>query len=110
MNLSIKHVNVYLVDRAYGGPEEGGWWFNYGQPADPGDLDPMHAKDGVTLPVSGATVDWQKRAEMLADACHELNDGDRRSDISSIASEGRYEVRVEEHAPRTWPESQPYYE
>lgn len=26
-----KHwVNVYFVDRAMGGSEEGGWWFNYG--------------------------------------------------------------------------------
>jgi hypothetical protein len=23
-------VNVYEIDRAYGGPEEGGRWFNYG--------------------------------------------------------------------------------
>lgn len=23
-------VNVYLVDRAYGGPEEGGWWYDTG--------------------------------------------------------------------------------
>ncbi|QGH76528.1 hypothetical protein SEA_DAUBENSKI_263 [Streptomyces phage Daubenski] len=27
-----KHwVNVYLIDRACGGSEEGGWWFNYGE-------------------------------------------------------------------------------
>ena len=25
-------VAVFEVDRAYGGPEEGGWWFDYGQP------------------------------------------------------------------------------
>lgn len=26
-----KHwVNVYLIDRDYGGGEEGGWWYNYG--------------------------------------------------------------------------------
>lgn len=24
-------VTVYLVDRAYGGPEEGGWYFNCGE-------------------------------------------------------------------------------
>ena len=25
------YVNVYLIDLAYGGPEEGGWWFDFGQ-------------------------------------------------------------------------------
>jgi|APSaa5957512535_1039671.scaffolds.fasta_scaffold00216_20 hypothetical protein len=24
------YVNVYEVDRGYGGPEEGGWWYNIG--------------------------------------------------------------------------------
>jgi hypothetical protein len=26
----MKHINVYEVDRAYGGPEEGGWWYDTG--------------------------------------------------------------------------------
>ena len=25
------YVNVYEVDRAYGGPEEGGWWYDSGE-------------------------------------------------------------------------------
>jgi len=25
----MKYVNVYQVRRLYGGPEEGGWWFNH---------------------------------------------------------------------------------
>jgi hypothetical protein len=25
-------VQLFEVDQAYGGPEEGGWWFTYGQP------------------------------------------------------------------------------
>ena len=25
------HVNTYEIDRAYGGPEEGGWWFDTGE-------------------------------------------------------------------------------
>ena len=23
-------VNIYLVNRSYGGPEEGGWWYDHG--------------------------------------------------------------------------------
>lgn len=26
------YVNVYLVTRHYGGPQEGGWWFDVGEP------------------------------------------------------------------------------
>jgi len=25
-NRKLKHINLYLVNRAYGGAEEGGWW------------------------------------------------------------------------------------
>lgn len=25
-------VNVYQLDRGYGGPEEGGWWYDYEYP------------------------------------------------------------------------------
>ena len=26
------YVNVYAITRHYGGPEEGGWWYNTGEP------------------------------------------------------------------------------
>jgi len=26
------YVNAYRVSRAYGGPEEGGWWYDVGEP------------------------------------------------------------------------------
>ena len=25
-------VAIFFVDRAYGGPEEGGWWYDFGEP------------------------------------------------------------------------------
>tara|TARA_R110000765_G_scaffold236838_1_gene339663 strand:+ start:541 stop:1044 length:504 start_codon:yes stop_codon:yes gene_type:complete len=28
----IYYVNVYQIQRAYGGPEEGGWWYDEGTP------------------------------------------------------------------------------
>lgn len=30
-NAEKHYVNVYLVNRHYGGPEEGGWWFEAGE-------------------------------------------------------------------------------
>jgi hypothetical protein len=28
----MKYINVYEVSSEYGGPEEGGWWYNYYEP------------------------------------------------------------------------------
>lgn len=30
--LPLLFVNVYSIDRVYGGPEESGWWFTCGKP------------------------------------------------------------------------------
>lgn len=27
--MKIKSMGIYYVDRRYGGPEEGGWWYNF---------------------------------------------------------------------------------
>ena len=29
-NRKNRYLNVYEVTQQYGGPEEGGWWYNYG--------------------------------------------------------------------------------
>jgi hypothetical protein len=30
--MNFEFVNVYAVTRHYGGPEEGGWWYDEGEP------------------------------------------------------------------------------
>lgn len=32
MSTRICYLNVYETGRSYGGPEEGGWWYNTGEP------------------------------------------------------------------------------
>jgi|TARA_R110002020_G_scaffold161298_4_gene346381 hypothetical protein len=111
MFVPLKYVNVYLVDRAYGGPQEGGWWFTYGTPAQDSDL--YYAESdvgqGQYVKASVRTVDVEQRREAAQAVCDALNDN-RRSDIGSVLSEGRYEVAVESHPPKPWPEQTPYYE
>jgi len=90
----IRFVNVYLVDRAYGGPEEGGWWFDTGQVV----------KSTPTLP---------KRAQKLSErfsAWADRQNADRRSDISSVLSEGRYVIYVEDEPGCDFPQESPRYE
>lgn len=45
--LAERHVNVYEVDRRYGGPEEGGWWYDEGTKVESRLTDVAHVDDVV---------------------------------------------------------------
>ncbi len=81
-------VAVYLVDRAYGGPEEGGWWY------DQGSLFPatVRAFERCDFP---QLVEWVEHMS-------------RRYESSENE---RFEVKVylERSAPVSFPESIPRY-
>ena len=90
-------VAVYLVDRAFGGHEEGGWWYDTGQ------LVRIHRtyKDQDRARAKIA------RMNRLLDAT--VNKG--RREISSVLSDGRYYAEVHENAPPAfYPEHRPHYE
>lgn len=89
-------VNVYLHDRAYGGPEEGGWWYDT--------YDPWEEECKV--------FDTEEEARHYHAVLHgkiEDENGNRRSDINSVLSEGRYVAFVEAFPPRPLPTRRPYY-
>jgi hypothetical protein len=94
-------VSVYLIDRAYGGPEEGGWWFDYGEPVLERDL-----------PTPQFTTDkneaWQFRDAMQKTLDATANVG--RRPISSVLSEGKYVAIIDEGFPKAYPETRPHYE
>ena len=87
-------VNTHLVDQAYGGPEEGGWWYTYG------------------LPESSIKTTAENAAKVYALAYQdaERENADRRSDIGSVRSEGRFQVRLETHFATNYPHEIPHYE
>lgn len=87
------YVNVYLVDQAYGGPEEGGWWYLCGEP------------------VESIVADSEGHAKELAISLEagRYNNAGRRP-IHSVLSEGEYDVRIEQHFARPFPERKPHYE
>ncbi len=93
-------VAVYLVDRAYGGPEEGGWWFDSGEP------DEEMAQFTRLFHNEDLAYDYRARVENKL--CFKLNKG-RRS-ISSVLSEGEYHARVETGLPAAFPAERPRYE
>jgi hypothetical protein len=93
LSLERWFISVYLVNRAFGGPHEGGWWYDCGEIVD----------YRMTTRESSVSHLKRKLAEMYP------NDG--RLPASSVNSEGEYRVRVTRHRPvEFFPEAKPHYE
>jgi hypothetical protein len=87
--VNYKFVNVYAVTRVYGGPEEGGWWY------DTGEL--MFCK-----PFENAD-DAYEYAESISDKYPTT--GKRYS----VLGGEDYNVRVENDPGEDFPKETPYY-
>jgi hypothetical protein len=95
-------VQLFLLDRAYGGSEEGGWWFDCGEP-----VDCAYNRGFATRNDARDYLAYLYENEDSDGFLNELNEG--RSDINSVTSEGVYDFKiVEEVAP--FPEFRPHYE
>jgi len=88
-------INIYLTDRAYGGPEEGGWWYGCGE------LERV-------IPVT--THRRAERAMRLVQRVMDARNADRCSDVSSVLSEGCYVACIERTPGADYPETRPRYE
>tara|TARA_R110002020_G_scaffold123419_1_gene279824 strand:- start:83 stop:436 length:354 start_codon:yes stop_codon:yes gene_type:complete len=110
------YVNVYEIGQAYGGPEEGGWYYDVGKPIKclGGYSSRDVAKD------KAVRVDRNKFSE----GCDEYKmgygpwdgcDDDGNPDDAYLTRGGEWgesevAVYVEEHPPRIFPQERPYYE
>ena len=94
-NRNLKHVNLYLENRAFGGAEEGGWYYNTGL---------FISCLGKSLDPVAANVIRAAHAGKLA----KLNEG--RPPVSSVRSTGRYEIVIEQRAGESYPNYRPHYE
>jgi hypothetical protein len=82
-------VAIYLIDLAYGGPEEGGWWYQAGTLV----IDPaIYQTTGVGPAAFTSAEAAQTCAQRMRNALPVLNSG--RPDIDQTSSVGRYEVRT----------------
>ena len=88
------YVNCYMIDQAYGGPEEGGWWYTVGRP-----VESRLAENDV----EAEDILAERRAFWEAH-----NKG--RPEIYSVISEGRFAVWRESHYARVFPDVKPHYE
>lgn len=102
---AIYCVSVHLVDRAYGGPEEGGWWFTYGHPPGHHDIRWHRFTRFFREHQKAEAMAYQGR---LNRALQVINHG--LPSIGSMSSQGQYRAIRQEGEPHVWPESKPHYE
>ena len=90
------YVNLYLTNKAYGGPEEGGWWFGTGEP------------------VRSFAFFTRKKAERCLAMVRKIaacrNETERRHEPSSVLCDGWYEAGIEPEPAREYPTERPGYE
>ena len=85
-------VNAYVVTRHYGGPEEGGWWYDAGEPL-------------ASVPVRSrdlALVEQGRLESLLADHAH--------GNIGSVLGGAEVRVHIEHRFAQAWPAQRPHYE
>lgn len=119
------YVNIYEASRAYGGPEEGGWWFDTGSPIGsiPVELtdqerEEIHALIEVVHGPADAldpelyakhfTNYLREKAQAIREKYEERypNTGKR----SSVLGGTDHTVCIEDHFARPYPEEYPRYE
>lgn len=83
-------VNVYEIDRRCGGPEEGGWWYDTGEP--------------VKSIICTTHEEAEEVREMLR--TEYVRSGKRYS----VLGGEDYDVFIEPHPAKAWPEGRPRYE
>lgn len=104
-------VDVYLVELAWGGPEEGGWWYQAGQLCR--DASVLDAIPPSGLGRIGYFRD-EEAAQESATHVQDLLDASAnvgRPALSSVLSGGRYVARVTPNSPELgFPAVRPHYE
>lgn len=93
------YINFYITNKVYGGPEEGGWWFDVGEPLE----DPLNKK----FEKWNDARDY-KNSKEVQDRLLELNEGCHEP--GSMLCDGWHEVFVDPEPPRAYPEKRPHYE
>lgn len=88
-------VSPYLTQRLYGGPDEGGWYYDAGELC----TNPALTALGVTFPDGQEGRGARMSVEVQAHLDRDWNTGDHARPISSVLSAVRFEDRVHDGWP-----------
>ena len=91
-------VNAYTLTRHFGGPEEGGWWYNAGEPL-----------ASIPLPFTPTGHDDGRVAPMITQLKQRYADQEH-GDIHSALGGAEVVVYLEDHPARSFPRENPRYE
>lgn len=111
-NDDVVFVNAYTVSRHYGGPEEGGWWYDCGIPAFVENGERVDYYEGVETEASILSIQcFRHQARKVADELENKygDESPHRSRFSAAGGED-FVTRIEDHPPKGWPERTPRYE
>ena len=90
----MKYVNAYELTQGYGGSEEGGWWFDCGEPL-------------ASIPIN----DDDDPKPYVEDLKEKFSYYDEYRERTSAAGDGMdLGVWVEDHVAQDFPQARPYYE
>ena len=85
----VVFVNVYAIDRRYGGPEEGGWWYDAGEPVG-----------------SVACVNRTEAGAVMVQLQQQYPKTKKRYSMGGVDD---WDVLVEEQPPKAFPAVRPHY-
>jgi len=98
-------VAIYETNRAFGGKEEGGWYYDTGFPTNRHDLAVL-----TRMFPKAQEEEARKYRESLEEVASEANKEENRKDPSSVLCNGYYEVLLMEGYPQSYPDQKPHYE
>ena len=93
-------VAIYETDRAFGGYEEGGWWYDCGWPCEDEEAK-LHQRTFIKR--ESAQKYAQKLNDFL-DRSENWNGDGRNRDLGSVCCEGRYSAFCSLGEPKPFPE------
>ena len=88
------HVAAYIVTQSYGGPEEGGWWYDEGTVLAALPIPDMHGKSDSEREVIMRTM-----VQLLKRYCERWTDRDEKLNIHKTCG-----------FPQNYPTTRPHYE
>ena len=100
--MATQYVNVYQIVMQYGGPEEGGWWYD--------EYFPMHELCRGFSSRRKHKQAMDRHIDRMRGVCERAHREEHgRTEYSSVNCGHTFGVCVEEHPARHSPDSRPYY-